>query len=101
MANSNVVYARIDQQLKTNAEAILAQLGISPSSAIQMFYTQVVQQNGIPFDLKLKHRAPLSLGALSQEELNTELAKGLRSIKEGRKYTDKGVDRILSKELGI
>ena len=35
MANTSAVYARIDTNLKDNAESILSQLGISPSSAIQ------------------------------------------------------------------
>lgn len=39
MANTTAVYARIDSGLKDNAEKILQQLGISPSSAIQMFYS--------------------------------------------------------------
>ena len=34
MANTSAVYARIDKNLKDNAEGILAQLGITPSSAI-------------------------------------------------------------------
>ena len=42
MANTSAVYARIDKNLKDHAEGILAQLGITPSSAIQMFYSQVV-----------------------------------------------------------
>lgn len=36
MANTSAVYARIDTNLKERAENILKQLGISPSSAIQM-----------------------------------------------------------------
>lgn len=35
MANTSVVYARIDKELKENAEDILSQLSISPSSTIQ------------------------------------------------------------------
>ena len=35
MANTSAVYARIDTGLKENAENILAQLGITPSSAIR------------------------------------------------------------------
>ena len=46
MANTNVVYARIDTKLKENAENILNQLGITPSSAIQILYSQIVLQNG-------------------------------------------------------
>ena len=42
MANTAAVYARIDTNLKESAEDILAQLGITPSSAIQMLYRQIV-----------------------------------------------------------
>lgn len=42
MANTSIVYARIDTGLKENAEEILSQLGISPSSAIQMLYAQII-----------------------------------------------------------
>ena len=34
MANTSAVYARIDTNLKDNAESILSQLGISPSREI-------------------------------------------------------------------
>ena len=53
MANTSAVYARIDTELKENAEGILSQLGISPSSAIQMLYSQIVLKKGMPFDLRL------------------------------------------------
>ena len=52
MANTSAVYARIDNNLKENAENILAQLGIAPSSAIQMLYRQIILQRGLPFDLR-------------------------------------------------
>ena len=50
MANTSAVYARIDTNLKENAEGILAQLGISPSSAIQMLYSQIVLTKGLPLN---------------------------------------------------
>ena len=46
MANTSAVYARIDTNLKDNAESILSQLGISPSSAIQMLYSQNCTEEG-------------------------------------------------------
>lgn len=49
MAKTSIVYARIDTNLKNNAENVLIQLGISPSSAMQMFYSQIVLNDGIPF----------------------------------------------------
>ena len=48
MANTTAVYARIDTNLKENAESILNRLGITPSSAIQMLYSQIVLENGMP-----------------------------------------------------
>ena len=47
------ISSRIDADLKSEADAILAQLGIKPSQAINMFYTQIVRHRGIPFALKL------------------------------------------------
>ena len=46
MANTSPVYARIDTSLKENAEGILTQLGISPSEAIKMLYSQIVLVKG-------------------------------------------------------
>lgn len=56
MANTTAVYARIDTTLKENAESILSQLGITPSSAIQMLYSQIVLLNGMPFELRLPYK---------------------------------------------
>lgn len=79
MANTSAVYARIDTELKESAEHILAKLGISPSSAIQMLYSQIVLTQGLPFDLRLP---------------NTKS----ESAKSGRTYSAKVIDSILSKE---
>ena len=102
MANTNAVYARIDSTLKENAENILGQLGISPSSAIQMLYSQIVLQNGMPFELRLPNRKPpISLGRLSKEELNAELQKGMDSLQNDKCYSVEEVDALLAKEYGI
>ena len=48
MSNTSAVYARIARNLKENAEEILSKLGVSPSSAIQMLYSQIVLTKGLP-----------------------------------------------------
>ena len=101
MANTSVVYARIDTNLKDNAESILSQLGISPSSAIQMLYSQIVLKKGMPFELKLPSSKPLAVGAMTREELDAELQKGVDSIKAGKVYSADEVDAVLAKEFGI
>lgn len=101
MANTSVIYARIDTTLKDNAEEILNKLGISPSGAIQMLYSQIILNRGLPFDLKLPAEKPTAIGSMSEEQLNNELKKGLDSIKCGRLYTAEETDEILKKEFDI
>lgn len=101
MANTNAVYARIDTNLKENAESILSQLGISPSSAIQMLYSQIVLQKGMPFELRLPAKKPLALGNMSKEDLNLELQKGIDSLNDEKSYSADEVDSYFSKEYGI
>lgn len=101
MANTSAVYARIDSELKEKAESILQQLGISPSSAIQMLYSQVVLTRGMPLDLHLPSRKPTAIGAMSRGELDAELMKGVDSLKSGRTYTADEVDGELAREFGV
>ena len=101
MANTTAVYARIDTGLKNNAENILAKLGITPSSAIQMLYSQIVLRKGMPFDLCLPAAKPVAIGAMTREEIDVELLKGVNSLKEGKGLAADEVDAILAKEFGI
>ena len=87
MANTTAVYARIDTKLKENAEEILSQLGITPSCAIQMLYSQIVLTKGLPLDLHLPPANPTAVGSMSRAELDAELRKGVESIKEGKTFT--------------
>lgn len=101
MANTTAVYARIDNGLKENAENILNQLGISPSSAIQMFYSQIVLTRGLPLNLQLPPAKPTAIGNMSRAELDAELTKGMESLGSGKTYTADEVDAELHKEFGI
>lgn len=101
MANTSAVYARIDTELKENAESILSQLGISPSSAIQMLYSQIVLKKGIPFDLRLPAAKPTAIGGMSRAQLDAELMKGVKSLQSGKAYTADEVDDELAQEFGI
>ncbi len=94
MAHTTPVYARIDTKLKEHAESILEKLGISPSSLIQMVYSQVVLKQGVPFDLTLSSQKPIAMGSLTREQLHSELEKGMNSLAAGRFYTSDEVDAL-------
>lgn len=101
MANTKAVYARIDTKLKENAESILQQLGISPSSAIQMLYSQIVRTNGFPLDLHLSYQTPTALGTMSQTELNAALQEGYESTLTGKKYSVEEVNQMMKEEFKL
>ena len=101
MANTSVVYARVSTSLKERAEGILAQLGITPSSAIQMLYRQIVLQNGLPFDLRLPVSAPVAVGGLPRAALDNELAKGVASVRAGRLIAADEVDAEFEGDFGV
>ncbi len=53
MAKSAMTHARLTPEVKEKAEEILKKLGISISSAYEMFYRQIIVHNGLPFDVRI------------------------------------------------
>lgn len=100
MANTTAVYARIDTDLKESAENILQQLGISPSSAIQMLYSQIVLTRSLPLKLQLPSKRPTAIGDMSRSQLDMELVKGLESLKSGGLTADE-LDAELKRDFDI
>ncbi len=49
MSKSAMIRVRVQQSVKDEAEAVLNELGISPSDAVRIFYKQIVLQHGLPF----------------------------------------------------
>ncbi len=101
MARTSNIYIRVEPDIKQEAENILKELGIPMSNAVGMFLRQVILQNGIPFDMKLPSKKPISLEMLSREELNEELRLGLKDFENGDVYTADEVKEHLSRKYGI
>ena len=78
------LYARIEPDVKEQAESILSALGIPASNAINMFYKQIILQRGLPFEVKIPSAKPVDMSALSEEEMNAELEKGYADMVAGR-----------------
>ena len=100
MAKSANLYARIEPDVKEQAEAILNALGISASNAITMFYKQIILKKGIPFDVRLPEH-PLDISLMTSEQLNTELEKGYADMKAGRTIPAAEVFADIRKEYGV
>lgn len=101
MAKSANLYARIEPDLKEQAEGILSALGIPASNAITMFYKQIVLQKGLPFEVKLPASRPVDVSMLSTEQLNEELEKGYADMVSGNTRSAKSVFEDIRKEYGV
>ena len=100
MAKSANLYARIEPDLKEQAERILTALGIPASNAITMFYKQIILQNGLPFDVKLPEH-PLDVSRMTAEQLEEELEKGFADVKAGRTVPMEQAFADVRKEFGV
>lgn len=47
------VHSRIQPEIKEQAENILHRLGLSPTEAIRIFYTQITLKQGLPFEVTI------------------------------------------------
>lgn len=86
VSNVNV---RVDSEVKNAAEIIFKKLGMTMSSAINMFLRQTINDNGLPFQPVLKEN-DLNQETLDAIEEGRRLArdpnvKGYTSIEELRK----------------
>ena len=65
MSNINI---RINSEIKTNAEAVFEKLGLTPTTAITLFYNQVIRTNSIPFELKVDVPNEKTMKAIKEVE---------------------------------
>ena len=101
MAKTANLYARIEPEVKEQAELILDALGIPASNAINMFYKQIILHRGLPVEVKIPNRHPANINEISQEQINLELEKGYQDMLEGR---TRPADRVFSdirKDYGL
>jgi len=80
---SSNVAARVEPEIKEQAEAILAQLGISASNGINMFYRQIIMWNGLPFRPSIPASKPVALDQMTKDEFDAKIARGLAQAKAG------------------
>ena len=51
MSKTAMVRARLEPELKSNAETVFHRLGLNATQAITIFYKQVELRDGLPFDV--------------------------------------------------
>lgn len=100
-AKSANLYARIEPEVKEQAESILSSLGIPVSNAINMFYKQIILQRGLPFEVKLPKTKPVAMEELTKEEFDAEIEKGYADMLAGHTEPAEKVFADIRREYGI
>jgi DNA-damage-inducible protein J len=85
MSQEARVSSRIDANLKQQADSILAEIGMKPSQAITLFYTQIVRQRGLPLDLKIPNE---ELEAAMREARDPEFKKTAKRYSSAKELLD-------------
>ena len=102
MAKTANLYARIEPELKEQAESILSALGIPASNAISIFYKQIILQRGLPFEVKLPQSVhPVDMSSLTQAQMDAELQKGYDDVKDGRTKPAGQVFDAIRRDYGV
>lgn len=95
------LYARIEPEIKEQAESILSSLGIPVSNAINMFYKQIILQRGLPFAVRLPEVKPLGIESLTKEGLDAEIGKGYADMLAGDTESAEKAFADIRKKYGI
>ncbi len=68
MAKTEMIRARVEPELKREAEELFSELGLSATEAITLFYRQVTLHRGLPFSVRMP---------------NVETIEALRQARDG------------------
>ena len=94
MAKTSNLVVRLEPEVKEKAEAIFKKMGISASTAVDMFYRQVIVDGGMPFAAKVKK--PVDLADLSRKEIDDLILEAIDASKRGEYMNiDTGFEEIL------
>jgi DNA-damage-inducible protein J len=93
----STITVRLDTQLKADAEATLAKLGLPLSAAVRVFLTQVVLQQRLPFPVQVEQvpiEAPPELASEIVLELIASVTAELEDLAEVAKTAERRSDLL-------
>jgi DNA-damage-inducible protein J len=77
-AKKSLIQVRMDETVKTQAVEVLNSLGMDTSTAINIFFRQVIAENGLPFQPKKALFNNETLAAIKESDEEVKNGKGNR-----------------------
>ena len=77
------VTARVDENVKKEAETLFKKMGLNMSTAMNLFLKKCILEQGIPFELKVPNRETLKAMQETEDILSDKIErKGYNSAEE-------------------
>ena len=76
MAATAFVRARIDETLKDEAAAVLADMGLTVSDLVRIVLTRVAKDKALPFEMRIPNKLTAKTLTQSEQGVDVHLAKG-------------------------
>ena len=81
MAATAFVRARVDEEMRDEAAAVLAEMGLTVSDVIRMTLTKVAKEGALPFELKVPNAKTRAAMAEARATMKAQ-GKGYASAEE-------------------
>lgn len=86
-----VIQVRIDETVKRQAVAVLNNIGMDASTAINVFFRQIIEENGLPFQPKQANFNAETFAAIKESD---------NMVKNGTSELYTSVDEMFKEVLG-
>ncbi len=96
---ASTIQVRVDDELKSKSDQLFKDLGTDTTSAIRIFLTQAVANNGFPFEIKRAAHNPYAV--MSEEMLLEKLERSRESASQGNYKTADAVVADMRKKYGL
>lgn len=80
MAQSAFVRARIDQALRDEAAAVLAEMGLTVSDVVRIALTKIAKEKALPFDMRVPNALTAQTLAASERGEDVHQAENAEDL---------------------
>ena len=96
---ASTIQVRVDDELKVKSDALFKDLGTDTTTAIRIFLTQAIAENGFPFEIKRTKSNPYE--ALTENEILDKLEKSREHAVQGMYKDATEVSRDMRAKYGL
>lgn len=98
---SSTIQVRVDDELKVKSDNLFKDLGTDTTTAIRIFLTQAVANNGFPFEIKKNVAEYNPYAAMTEKEILAKLERSRRHAEQGQVRNTEAVISDMRTKYGL